>query len=442
MAASSTSLAFHSTLVATPSEFLTKIAEWDHEKPETNKHYDGVSFLDTNEGTITGHLPSYNFRRIEKLDHTHPNNLIIGVGGVINLGLVVSRVRALKSLPDREFAVLLVDLNETYRSVWERVFSIVGKNESVEGARADYTSYLQSGEIGLYHDTKIYPTAGEYGFLETQKNYEIIRNLVLNNRIYFSKFDMTDEASSKKLREVVDASGWHIDTYNVSNVAAVSNLDTPMRPCIGPALFAPAARHLAMEGTIFTAAKIFNEPELIDGRVMYRLGGGGCTQFVIQMDTTKIENMETVLRHPETFENKESFLEDVRELFAGMIKGEVIPYHIYGFVFALPEPLLVAFFSELIEMANLKPEDDSFGSIEDRKKAVLTIIDRLVSYGVNLAEYQTAFRAALESFKSRSDLTLSDLEKIDQFINEDVIPLVTAVRTRSQVPTYLFGVNR
>ncbi|MBS0650791.1 MAG: hypothetical protein JSR93_06495, partial [Verrucomicrobia bacterium] len=361
---------------------------------------------------------------------THPNNLIIGVGGVINLSLVVSRVQALKSSPDREFAVLLVDINETYRSVWERVFSIVGKNESVEGARADYRAYLKSGEIGLHHESKIYPTAGEYGFLETQENYEIIRNLALNKRIYFSKFDMTDEASSKKLREVVDASGWHIDTYNVSNVAAVSNLDTSRYPAIGPALFAPAARHLAMEGTIFTAAKIFNEPELIDGEVMYRIGGGGCTQFVIQMDKTKIENMENVLRQPETFDSAESFLEDVRELFAGMIKGEVIPYHIYGFVFALPEPLLVAFFGELIEMASLKPEDDSIGSIQDRKKAVLTIIDRLVSYGVNLPEYEIAFIIALESFTSRSDLTLSDLEKIDQFIKDDVVPLVTAMHSR------------
>ncbi|MBS0607622.1 MAG: hypothetical protein JSR57_11785, partial [Verrucomicrobia bacterium] len=265
MAASFSTSTSHLVSAATPSEFLAKIAEWDHEKPTTDKYYEGDSYLDTNELTLIGNPPSSSLKQIEKIDHAHLNNLIIGVGGVFNLSLAVSRVKALKSMPERQFAVLLVDINESYRSVWERIFSIVRNNESVEGARADYTSYLQSGESGMYHENQIIPTAGEYGFLETQENYQIIRDLVLNDRIYFSKFDMTDEASSKKLREIVDESGWHIDTYNVSNVAAVSNLDTPTEPAIGPALFAPAARHLAMKDTIFIAAKIFHEPEMIEG---------------------------------------------------------------------------------------------------------------------------------------------------------------------------------
>ena len=85
---SSAASAIHqSAPVATPSEFLAKIAEWDHEKSITDKYYQGESFLDTNKGTITCQPPSSNLRRIAKMDHTHPNNLIIGVGGVINLGL-------------------------------------------------------------------------------------------------------------------------------------------------------------------------------------------------------------------------------------------------------------------------------------------------------------------------------------------------------------------
>lgn len=442
MAASFSTSTSHLVSAATPSEFLAKIAEWDHEKPTTDKYYEGDSYLDTNELTLIGNPPSSSLKQIEKIDHAHLNNLIIGVGGVFNLSLAVSRVKALKSMPERQFAVLLVDINESYRSVWERIFSIVRNNESVEGARADYTSYLQSGESGMYHENQIIPTAGEYGFLETQENYQIIRDLVLNDRIYFSKFDMTDEASSKKLREIVDESGWHIDTYNVSNVAAVSNLDKPTRPAIGPSLFAPAARHLAMKDTIFIAAKIFHEPEMIEGKVYYKLGGGGCTQFVIPMDKTKIGNMENVLQHPEIFENKDLFIKDVRGLFADMINGKIRPYEIYGFIYRLPEPLLVAFFVELIQIATLELEENSIGPIEHRKAAVLTIIDRLISEGVNLAEYETTFKTALESIKSRSDLSAADQERIDQFINDDVIPVVKAVRERPQESVFMVSLNR
>lgn len=255
------------------------------------------------------------------------------MGGLFNLDIALHRIKA---MPNNNFFLLLVDINNDYQLFWNMIFSVFERNDSLDIAKEDFI--------------KVFKTVREWwgggcchpDFLRSQKNYDIIKKFIRENRAIFSCFDMSDPALSSKLRDIAEETGFHIDTYNVSNVARSSN-KSHLRGGSDAKRFAPAVSKLVMSSTILIASRIYyrtfsNECDQLMTREF------GCIQsMVVVKDTSKLP---AILDNPQKFEDSNMYADDVRDLLNWSEKSNrCITGFLVQTVMFMPPQLLFPFFT-------------------------------------------------------------------------------------------------
>ncbi|WP_098039366.1 hypothetical protein [Estrella lausannensis] len=361
-------------------ELRERLLNWKRATESTGKDVKEDFFPASNETTASGLDPIWNIQRLMSLSHAYQNNIVIGVGGLLNLDIVLARMKA---NPEKKFFLLVVDINSDYEKFWEDICDVLISTPDVEVGRAAINRVI--GRFGGLWGGKEELTCY---FLSEQTNWDQARKLAREEKILFGHFDMCSHEESRQLRELIDSSGYYVDTYNVSNVAGVSEEGSSP----GVAALSRAGEELMMPGSLLIASKIYYSTIEEEGK-LFRSDEGYCVQSVIPFAC--VESLPKMLENPQKFENPDWFLQDVRMIID---RGHPeMPRALMQLAQKMPRELITSLFQEIFNRLLLEPTD----GIE---KFMTMIAEGKGSLEAEKMNYLRAIRSALEGIDHESAL--------------------------------------
>lgn len=145
--------------------------------------------------------------------HWKPNQCHIGIGGFFNLDVAATGTPY----------VVLSDVNEAQGPFWQKIFKLVEENET----RKDFAKALKASQNYIqcrtnYKSTMSTETDQELtrpgGWLSSDEKYQTVRNAVLEDRIQYISWDMTDTAKASRIRDYLNDKGLEVASMYLSNV--------------------------------------------------------------------------------------------------------------------------------------------------------------------------------------------------------------------------------
>lgn len=368
---------------STPADFRKKLLDWKAQIDRTRCIPHDDFFPTSNEKTASFLDPMWNIDKMLQVSHSHQNNIVIGVGGLFNLDIVLARMKA---NPGSNYFLLVVDINDAYAEYWKGVFDAIRDNPSLDQGRAAINRVIMM-HGGLWGGESSYNSFLYAG----QEIYDLARKLVLEERALFSTLDMFSIEDAKKLREIIDSLGYFVDTYNVSNVAAVSNLSSALEP--GAVGLSASCGELLMPGSWLVASRIYHSGFIEDGQE-FRSGDGQCVQSLIAFKDPG--ELPAMLANPQRYENPDWFCQDIAMLF----KHEGIPDHevvevVFNAAGKYPRELTVPMFKEIFQF---------YVSDENPRPGILAVIERLLNDKYSL-------RSEIENYKLALRIAIQEMER-------------------------------
>ena len=378
-------------------EFRRKLLLWKSAVDSSRYVASDDFFPASNERAASSLDPIWNTMKLMTLSHQHQNNIVIGVGGLFNLDIALARIQA---NPGANFFLLVVDINSGYEMFWREICNVLKTTPQVEDARVAIRQVID-GFGGLW--------GGETRFhsymLSSQNAWNDARKLALEEKILFSTLDMYSAQEAHKLREVIDSSGYFVDTYNVSNVAAVSELSSSS----GVASLSRAAGELMMPGSLLIASKIYFGTIEADEN-LFRSGEGYCVQSVMSFES--LEKLPEMLNNPQRFEKPEWFLQDVRLIIESEYSD--VGSTLMQLSRKMPEELNIPLFKEIVYRAISAPTAGINQFIE-------MVAEGKGSLQEEKDNYQRAIRAAFKEIEQDKSLNRNQKDQLE-VIKQKLLP--------------------
>ena len=380
-------------------EFREKLLKWKSAVDSARYDVTDDFFPASNESTASGLDPVWNIVKLMSLPHQHhhQDNIVIGVGGLLNLDIALARMQA---NPGKNFFLLVVDINAVYEKFWGEICEVLKNTPRVEDARGAIMQVINRYG-GLWGGKNVFNSY----FLSAQNAWDDARKLALEEKILFSTLDMYNAKEALLLRNVIESSGYFVDTYNVSNVAAVSELGSSS----GVASLSRSGGELLMAGSLLIASKIYFSTIEADGN-LFRSGEGYCVQSVMPFESR--EKLPEMLNNPQRFENPDWFLKDIRVIIDSGYPD--VPSSLMQLSRKMPEELNTPLFKEVLYRTITAPSTGTDQFIE-------LVAEGKGSLQEEKDNYQRAIRAAFKEIEQDRSLNRNQKDQLE-VIKQKLLP--------------------